>query len=268
RFFKDGWGMQDMGVQADTIAVGPTVNSSAKVQIFSINYDTNTITLKNPINRNDGDKVWLYKDSSDRIVLYGSAPDIGAYEYNPSGTTTTTISSSTTTIPATTTTISPTTHSLSGNIKDLSNKAMDGLTVAIGQELSVTTNENGDYVKDALPDGIYTVKPGMSSKTELDYGFKPTSQDVTISDTDMPGVDFIGPLWIQAESKNPTGTLDPAENIIQIIIDEDKDENAGCDKYIKKVPGSAGEISYYFNLEEGDYVIWGRVKAPNINSNS
>lgn len=77
-FFQDSWGMQDMGVQPDWIAVG-TVNNV--VQISSINYITNTVTLASSISRNDGDSIWLYKDSSGRRVLYGSAPDIGAYEY-------------------------------------------------------------------------------------------------------------------------------------------------------------------------------------------
>ncbi len=74
RWFQPGWA----GTGADWIAVG-TVDDI--VQISSIDYDTNTIILANPINRIDGDPVWLYKDSSGRRVLYGSAPDIGAYEY-------------------------------------------------------------------------------------------------------------------------------------------------------------------------------------------
>jgi hypothetical protein len=65
----------------DWIAVGSNDNI---VQISSINYNTNTITLANSISRNDGDNVWLYRDSSGNRVLYGSAPDMGAYEYNES----------------------------------------------------------------------------------------------------------------------------------------------------------------------------------------
>ena len=73
-FFQDGWA----GVNPDWIAVGTTNNI---VQISSINYNINTITLASSISRNDNDLVWLYRDSSGRQVLYGSAPDIGAYEY-------------------------------------------------------------------------------------------------------------------------------------------------------------------------------------------
>ena len=29
----------------------------------------------------DDDPVWLYKKSNDDVVLYGSGPDYGAYEY-------------------------------------------------------------------------------------------------------------------------------------------------------------------------------------------
>jgi parallel beta-helix repeat protein len=81
RFFQDGWGMEDRGVHADWIAVGSATNV---VEIASINYDTNTITLANSIIRNDGDAVYLYSDSNGRRVLYGDAPDIGAYEYESS----------------------------------------------------------------------------------------------------------------------------------------------------------------------------------------
>lgn len=73
--FQDGWA----GVEPDWIVVGSVGNVS---RIVSINYDTNTITLATPLSRSVGAPVYLYKDSSGRQVLYGSAPDIGAYEYN------------------------------------------------------------------------------------------------------------------------------------------------------------------------------------------
>jgi hypothetical protein len=82
-YFQDGsWG-SDLAraagnFQADWIAVG-TINNV--VQIAGINYSTNTITLKSPINWTNNAPVWLYKDSSGRQVLYGNAPDDGAYEY-------------------------------------------------------------------------------------------------------------------------------------------------------------------------------------------
>ncbi|MDO8716099.1 MAG: hypothetical protein Q7J73_04755, partial [Dehalococcoidales bacterium] len=75
-FFQPGWA----GVEADWIAVG-TVGNVA--QISSIATTTNTITLSSGITRNDGDSVWLYKDSEGTRVLYESAPDIGAFEFVP-----------------------------------------------------------------------------------------------------------------------------------------------------------------------------------------
>lgn len=77
-YFQDGRWTPPGKIDADWIAVG-TVGNVA--QISSINYSTNTITLTSVISRNDGDSVWLYKDSSGNIVLIGSAPDIGASEY-------------------------------------------------------------------------------------------------------------------------------------------------------------------------------------------
>jgi len=73
-FFQDGWG----GAQPDWIAVGTTGNS---VQISSIDYATNAITLAEPITRRAGQSVWLYKNSTGLRVLYGTAPDLGALEF-------------------------------------------------------------------------------------------------------------------------------------------------------------------------------------------
>lgn len=79
-YFQDGtWGPSYADIEADWIAVGPLGNV---VQISSINYSTNTITLASSITRNDGDPVWLYKKSDGTQVLYGSAPDAGAYEFS------------------------------------------------------------------------------------------------------------------------------------------------------------------------------------------
>lgn len=82
QYFQDGtWGA-DMarGVTyfPDWVAVG-TVGNVA--QISSVNYTTNTITLASPLTWTNGASVWLYKDSSGSVVLYGSAPDYGAHEY-------------------------------------------------------------------------------------------------------------------------------------------------------------------------------------------
>src|ERR1019366_1182658 len=76
-FFQNGYGIP--GVQPDWIRVGATTTA----QIVSINYNTNALTLANPISRSPGDPVYLYKDSAGRQVLYGNVPDIGAYPHLP-----------------------------------------------------------------------------------------------------------------------------------------------------------------------------------------
>ena len=81
-YFQDGtWGSALSDIQPDWIAIGTVSNV---VQIASIDYDTNTITLASPATWATGDKVWLYKKSDGITVLIGSAPDIGAEEYSGS----------------------------------------------------------------------------------------------------------------------------------------------------------------------------------------
>jgi hypothetical protein len=83
-FFQDGtWG-SDLAIaagvmHADLIAIG-TVGKV--VQIQSIDYSTNTITLAAPMSWANGAPIWLYKKSDGAQVLYGSAPDMGAHEYH------------------------------------------------------------------------------------------------------------------------------------------------------------------------------------------
>lgn len=88
-FFQDGsWGSNlakastGLGgtLEGDWIAVGTVSNV---VQISSINYATNTITLASAITWSDDAPVWLYKKSDGTQVLYGTAPDYGAHEYVP-----------------------------------------------------------------------------------------------------------------------------------------------------------------------------------------
>lgn len=79
KFFQDGSWCPPGLCQPDWIAVG-TVGNVA--QISSINYTDNTITLVTPLAYKPGYPVWLYKDSTGQQVLFGSAPDIGAYQYS------------------------------------------------------------------------------------------------------------------------------------------------------------------------------------------
>lgn len=82
-FFQDGWGGgSDNGVVPDWIAVGSASNA---VRISTINYSTNTITLASPISWQAGVGIYLFRDSSGRLVFSGAAPDVGAHETIASG---------------------------------------------------------------------------------------------------------------------------------------------------------------------------------------
>jgi hypothetical protein len=74
-FFSDGYGLT--GVQADWIRIGP----STTVQIASINYSTNVLTLAGPASWENGAPIYLYKNSEGVVVLNGADPDIGAFPF-------------------------------------------------------------------------------------------------------------------------------------------------------------------------------------------
>ncbi len=73
-FFQDGYGIS--GVQPDWIRIG----GSSNVQISSINYSTNVITLASSASWSSGDPIYLSKNSTGGSVLNGSNPDIGAFQ--------------------------------------------------------------------------------------------------------------------------------------------------------------------------------------------
>jgi len=72
-FFQPGWA----GTNPDWLAVGAV---ERVVEVRSIDYLANAVTLASAVPRTAGERVWLYKDSSGRVVLHGAAPDIGAFE--------------------------------------------------------------------------------------------------------------------------------------------------------------------------------------------
>lgn len=87
-YFQDGtWGSSLSNIQADWIAIGTVTNV---VQISSIDYENNTITLAEAKSWADDAPIWLYKKSDGEVVLYGSAPDYGAHEYQDASPTTST----------------------------------------------------------------------------------------------------------------------------------------------------------------------------------
>jgi hypothetical protein len=74
RYFQPGWA----GTQGDWIRVG----TSTTVQIASVNYATNTLTLATAIARSPGTAVYLYKNSAGTVVLLGSLPTVGAAPFS------------------------------------------------------------------------------------------------------------------------------------------------------------------------------------------
>jgi hypothetical protein len=70
-FFSDGYGLT--GVQADWIRIG----ASTAVQISSVNYSTNVLTLASPASWSDSAAIYLYKNSNGTLVLNGVSPNIG-----------------------------------------------------------------------------------------------------------------------------------------------------------------------------------------------
>jgi hypothetical protein len=65
--------------QADWIRIG----ASTTVQIASINYSTNVITLASPESWSGGDGIYLYKNSSGTVVLNAASPNIGFDQGSP-----------------------------------------------------------------------------------------------------------------------------------------------------------------------------------------
>ena len=82
-WFQPGWGPTGAAVNADWIRIG----TSTTVQISSVDYTNNILTLASPQSWSNGASIYLYKDSGGTVVLTGSAPDVGAFPYSssPSG---------------------------------------------------------------------------------------------------------------------------------------------------------------------------------------
>jgi hypothetical protein len=83
RWFQPGWA----GTDPDTLAIGETVEGATIAQITRISYSdtastsSGNVTFDSAVSCTNGNKVWLYKKSDGVKVIYGSAPDIGAWEY-------------------------------------------------------------------------------------------------------------------------------------------------------------------------------------------
>jgi hypothetical protein len=77
-YFQDSYGLSNAysTVYPDCISITTVTNH---VCISSVNYSTNTITLASAISWSNGDHIWLYSKSDNARVLYGTAPDMGAF---------------------------------------------------------------------------------------------------------------------------------------------------------------------------------------------
>jgi hypothetical protein len=87
-YFQDGWGFPSgTGVgqmNPDTIRIGSS--TTVQIAVGGIpDYTTGNITLATSATWNNGDPVYLYKNSTGTQVLFGSAPDIGAVPFSGSG---------------------------------------------------------------------------------------------------------------------------------------------------------------------------------------
>lgn len=80
------------------------------------------------------------------------------------------------------------TYTASGYVKTSGAVGIAGVTMNFtGGLASVTTDSNGHWVRDSIPDGTYTVTPSKSG-----YTFAPSNRNFTISGADVVVSDFTG----------------------------------------------------------------------------
>jgi protocatechuate 3,4-dioxygenase beta subunit len=131
-------------------------------------------------NAETGPPLNLSTDQRGFPRLVGSAVDIGSYERGAG--------------PE---------NSLSGNVVDSNGDPLAGVTITTGGK-TTTTDSNGNYSFSGLPAGSYTVTPTLHG-----YAFSPSVQNVTITNTDVTGVNFTGSTIIHTISGrvvNSSGT--------------------------------------------------------------
>jgi hypothetical protein len=182
-------------VQADQIAVGTVSNI---VRISSVNYATNVITLEAPITWSNGASIWLYSVSDGTVVLVGSAPDIGAYEYGAGGDVT--APSVTITSPT-----SSATYSTSSSTVTLAGTASDNVVVTAvswvnnrGGSGTCTGTTSWSKTDITLYSGVnvitITATDGINTATDI--------LTVTLDNT-PPFIDNLSPSGVQTCTSNP-----------------------------------------------------------------
>ncbi len=89
-----------------------------------------------------------------------------------------------------------TTYSISGKVQDNNGSPLVGVTVSDGVGHSSTTGASGNYTLSGLAAGTYTITPSLSG-----YTFSPPSRQVTITNANVSGQNFIGTRTVSVETK-------------------------------------------------------------------
>lgn len=98
-------------------------------------------------------------------------------------------------------------YTASGHVEDSGGGALQGVTMSFtGGLASVTTDSDGDWARDGILDGVFTVTPSLSGWT-----FSPPEASFTVSGDNETVPDFIGteePVYDETEDNDDLGQAD------------------------------------------------------------
>jgi len=115
---------------------------------------------------------------------YAVTPSHSGYSFSPTSQPVTISDMSVTGVNFTATAAAPT-YTISGSVTPASSGAGSVMTLTGAASATTTADASGNYTFSALSNGSYTVTPRSQTAT-----FSPTSQPVTISNGNMPSVNF------------------------------------------------------------------------------
>jgi hypothetical protein len=115
---------------------------------------------------------------------YAVTPSKAAYTFNPA-VQTVTVSGANVTVANFTATAPAQTYNISGMISPAAGGTGAAVTLSGAASASTTTNSSGSYTFTGLANGTYTITPSNTG-----YVFSPGSQNVTISGSNLTGVNF------------------------------------------------------------------------------
>jgi hypothetical protein len=115
---------------------------------------------------------------------YAVTPSKSAYAFNPA-VQTVTVSGASVTAANFTATATAQTYNISGTISPTAGGSGAAVALNGAASTSTTTNSSGNYTFTGLANGTYTVTPSNTG-----YAFSPGSQNVTISGSNVTGVNF------------------------------------------------------------------------------